>query len=105
MRRYWQEVKSIPVASWLLIAFTALAYNSIEPLIAFTSDMLQARFNLSSVDAGSCYGYLYLISGVWLVLTGMFGDAQGHLGVMQMFGAACALGANLWWVLHSNSCI
>ena len=82
-----------------MTGFFALASLEIN---AFTPHLLQSKFNLSSVEAGSCYGYMSIVAGIWLVLTGLFADSHGHLGLLTVFGTACALAGNLWWVLQSN---
>ena len=92
-------------AAWLIIVFTAVTVSSINAITTFTSDMLQENFGLTSVEAGNCFGYIYMVSGGSLVLTGVFCDAYGHLGLMQVFGAILAFIANLWWAFHSNTCL
>ncbi len=82
-----------------------MTISSVNAITSFTSDMLQENFGLTSVEAGNCFGYIYMVSGGSLVLTGFFCDKFGHLGLVQVVGAIGALTANLWWAFHSKNCL
>jgi hypothetical protein len=56
-------------------------YCATLPINNFTSDMLQIKFGLTSVQAGDAYGYIYLISGPTLVLVGLFSDKHGYISL------------------------
>ena len=74
-----------------------MTVSSINAITAFTSDMLQENFGLTSVEAGNCFGYIYMVSGGSLVLTGVFCDAKRTSG----------LDAGLWsnFGFHSQSLV
>ena len=62
--------------------------------------MLQAKFGLTSVQAGDTYGYIYLISGPTLVLVGLFNDNYGYISLTQIGAALVAVLGNLWWAWY-----
>lgn len=38
------------------------------------------RFGLTDVEAGRAFGYIYAVSGLVLILVGLFADRYGKLG-------------------------
>lgn len=77
-------------------------YSSILPINNFTSDILQVKFGLTSVQAGDLYGYIYLVSGPTLIFVGLFNDSRGHISLTQILAGVTALLGNLWWVLYPS---
>jgi nitrate/nitrite transporter NarK len=59
--------------------------------------MLQLQYGLTQVEAGTKFGEIFCISGITLILVGIFNDRFGHIGMTQVFAALCSLLANLWW--------
>jgi hypothetical membrane protein len=52
-------------------------YMGSLPLNAFASDMLQVNYAMSSEEAGTGFGQIYAVSGITLILVGIFVDKFG----------------------------
>lgn len=104
LQAWWSTVRQSSTQTVNLVVFVFFFYASTLPINSFTSDMLQENYGLSSVEAGQRYGYIYFVSGLVLLIVGLFCDSYGYLGVLQILGAACALAGNLFWMLFPTSC-
>jgi nitrate/nitrite transporter NarK len=71
---------SLGAPVYLLCLYFLLLYSAVLPINNFSSDILQVRFGLTDVEAGRAFGYIYAVSGLVLILVGLFADRYGKLG-------------------------
>lgn len=90
---------------WVEIMYCVAMYCAIIPINNFTSDILQVKFGLSSLDAGYRFGEIYLTCGVTLLMVGWFNDKYGHIASTQIVAALCCLLGNLWWTYYPCDCL
>ena len=102
---FCQDIQSLTPAAWGVILLAFVLYASILPINNFTSDLLQVKFGLTDIAAGNCFGYIYAVSGLVLIVVGLVCDKWGHMARMQCMSALAALLGNLWWHLSSNTCV
>ena len=82
-----------------------MIYSSVQPIGVFISDLLQKKYNLSSVTAGELQGSVYLVAGILLPVVGFFCDRFGKLTFVMIGASLLCLSANLCWVFLPNTCI
>lgn len=78
---------------------------SLQPIHYFVSDLLQTKFDVDQVTAGSYFGAISVVSGMSLPFVGMFVDKFGHLSTLMIFANILGLASNLIWVFMSNDCL
>ena len=69
------------------------------------SDLLQTKFNVDQVTAGSYFGAISVVSGISLPLVGLFVDKFGHISTIMVVANLLGLISNLMWVFLSNDCL
>ena len=97
---YFESVVSISSGVWIEILYILCMYCSLLPINNFTSDILQVKFGLSSIEAGARYGEIYLVSGFTLIFIGIFNDKFGGISATQVLAAVCSILGNFWWAYY-----
>jgi nitrate/nitrite transporter NarK len=99
-----RDVKNFKLPFWICTLNIVFVYAAVIPINTFTSDILQKKYAINSIQAGEYFGSVYLIAGLVLPLCGFVVDRCGRLALCMCCATLLNMIANLMWILLPAEC-
>ena len=92
-------IREFPLSFWLLTCSVLSQYAATQNLFYFVTSMLNIKFGIDSITAGSLFGLIYLTCAVLLPFIGGYCDKYGGISLFMVMSALIGAASNILWLL------